>query len=333
MASAGTKGIDYDREKYQTDSMYRAVINMIYVPVEIETPDNDNYTEFFESGHAPAHELEPAPAPAHELEPAPAPELEPAPAPASAPEPKPSKKTLTRKPTTTAEKELQKEVYEKTFETMNIGTKIMETFEVKDINPPTFSESPDFILPKNNAEMVKLTLTPTTSITLKQKLKKKVIILELAFSGAMKIFNKIHLSFWPRIELPNKDPSTFTKADFNLFEKGSIHIVLELVKGILDGKNKGPIYLKLRIDDSTKMFYMTDEDFDSIGKYENGPDIQRFLKLIVEILNAKKDNFFPTLGTKLFRKTKKKKKTKTKRKRKRKTKKKKKTKRTKTRKK
>ena len=55
-----------------------------------------------------------------------------------------------------------------------------------------------------------------------------------------------------------------SKKDFDLFQRGSIHVVLEKVKGTF-----GPVYAKLRIDNSTGQFYITQEDLDSIGEFEN----------------------------------------------------------------
>ena len=333
MASAGTKEINYDREKYQSDSMYRAIMNLIHVPSEMETADSDDYTEFFDFAlniYGPPESVAMASQPEPESDFASEMKWENAlkdakkasipeddtvfenalvAASKAAKKSTPTKKgRFERADTTNAEIEIQAKVYKSILDTMKIGDKNIHTFQVKDIKSLTILESYEFILPKYNS-LETLILTDTCRITLKQNLRiSKVIILELVFivltQSQSQIFNSIHLSFWPRKALPKSNPLGFSRANLSLFEKGSIHIVLENVKGILQGQNKGVIYLKLRIDDKKKIFYPTDEDFDSIGEYDNGIHIQRFLKLIIDILNSTSDSFFPILGAKVFRKTK-----------------------------
>ena len=111
-------------------------------------------------------------------------------------------------------------------------------------------------------------------------------------------FNKIHMSFWPRID--NIDSKNLSKKKFSLFQKGSIHIVLENVKGILD---KG-VYVKLRLN-SSKKFYIATADINAIKLYEKGENILEFIKLILNIINSTSKIFFPSLGAKRKKKTKK----------------------------
>jgi len=310
MASTNAGELDVDMELYKRDPVYRAIMNMIHIPEELEKVDKDDYSDFFNLTnylYEPEAMAGPAPEPEAMAGPAPEPEAMAGP---SGPPPsrkeRSKRKLIGRADTTNEQIEKEKSMHQSLLDSLNVGDKNIFTFQFKDITSSILSETNEFILKKGTV-VEKLTITPESRITLKQQKKiSDVVILELKFIGKTNssLFNKIHLSFWPRkTTLSGANPLKLSKKDFTLFQKGSIHIVLEKVKGAL-----GPVYAKLRIDDSLKQFYITQEDLDSIGESENGANIQRFVLLLIDIINSTAPTFFPNIGAFPFRKRRSKKK-------------------------
>ena len=159
-----------------------------------------------------------------------------------------------------------------------------------------------------------------SNITFNHKLKDSgLIVIEIKFSGSNKVFN-VHLSYWPKINLPDTHPSNYSLTDFKIFKNGSIHLVLDYIKGAVDKTT----YLKLKLDPGTKQFIIPAEDFAALTiESNNGEMAQKFFQIILKILNHTKDYFFPELGKskrkksrKKSRKSRKKKKSKKKRRKK-----------------
>ena len=287
MASTNAEELDVDMELYKRDPVYRAIMNMIHIPEELEKVDKDDYSDFFNLTNY-LYEPEAMAGPAPE------PEAMAGPSGPSSRKERSKRKLIGRADTTNEQIEKEKSMHQSLLDSLNVGDKNIFTFQFKDITSSVLSETNEFILKKGTV-VEKLTITPESRITLKQEKKiSDVVILELKFIGKTNssLFNKIHLSFWPRkTTLSGANPLNLSKKDFTLFQKGSIHIVLEKVKGAL-----GPVYAKLRIDDSLKLFYITQEDLDSIGESENGSNIQKFVLLLIDIINSTAPTFFPNIG-------------------------------------
>lgn len=213
-------------------------------------------------------------------------------------------KLVRRQKTKPMQVSAQASMHKALLDSLVVGDKKHATFTFNSIKSNVLEKSNEFIL-KKGSNVEKLTITPESRITLTQSKKiSNVIILELRFLDKSKssLFNSIHLSFWPRksLEVPG-NPLNLSNKDFELFQRGSIHIVLEKVTGPF-----GKVYAKLRIDDSKREFYITPEDLASIGEFDDGENIQRFILLLVDIINSTASVFFPLIGAYPFRKTKKK---------------------------
>lgn len=298
MATATNAEIfEVDMEQYSSDPVYRAIMNMIHIPPEIEEVDKDDYTDFFYLTNF-LYQPDTTEGPSPEPEP----EVMAGPSMPSSRKARSKRKLIGRAETTNEQIEKEKEMHKSLLGSINIGDKKPLTVQFKDISSKVLTESNEFILKSGSTEE-KLTITPSSRVTLTQGKKiSKVIILEIKFVGKTKssLFNKIHMSFWPRkTTFTGANPLKLSKKDFDLFQRGSIHVVLEKVKGAF-----GPVYAKLRINNSTKQFYITQEDLDSIGEFENGPNIQRFILLLIDIINSTASVFFPTIGAYPFRKKK-----------------------------
>ena len=147
---------------------------------------------------------------------------------------------------------------------------------------------PDTITFENVKGIYVLKIELESNITFNHKLKDSgLIVIEIKFSGSNKVFN-VHLSFWPKMYLPDTQPSKYSKTNFKIFKNGSIHLVLDNIEGAVDKTT----YLKLKLDPNTKQFIIPGEDFDALTiEPNNGVMAQKFFRIILDILNHKKNDF------------------------------------------
>lgn len=315
-----------DMESYKSDPIYRAIMNMIHVPLELEKsdPDDDDYTSFFENEFvqlaldvygtdSPVSEGPMAEPMAESVKKEPSEALKEALDTSRSKKQRQKRALVKRAETTNEQIELYNSIYRSVKDSMKIGDAFIQTYQVGDIPSETILLNKVFTLPKGSGKEI-LTLNPTNRITLKQRVKiSNVIVIDLKFIGESNssLFNNVHISFWPRKSIPSGNPLHLSKKNFTLFRKGSIHIVLQ---NVMLGNEY--VYIKVRLDDKTKKFIITDEDYASLHAFkdednDNGvDDIIRFIELIVDILNYSIKDFFPALGAKLFRKRKSKRKSK-----------------------
>ncbi len=161
-----------------------------------------------------------------------------------------------------------------------------------DINKDIFYPTQQVILKGNVLDFSK-----NNTVTLSQSLRKSgVIIVKIKFKStpSNSVFFS-HLSFWPKLSLPNAPPSSFSQKNFEIFRKGNIHLKLEKYNSQVDNQ---PLTIKVSLDPSGK-FVIPSVDYSAISEGSDTIYIKLFLNILLKIINHESKFLFPgILGAK-----------------------------------